>query len=97
VIGFKNLLECDDAGRDEIGIVEDRAERVTQRVPQFAAFVDAAGRLGRNMAGDSAGKGELSKEDRQAGFILGDARIDLGVGALQVSVRDQRRPSVART
>ena len=47
--GFR-LAVADDAGDDQIGIVERRAIGVRDGVAQFAAFVDRAGRLRRHMA-----------------------------------------------
>ena len=42
---------ADHARHNEIGIIENRAERMTERVAQFAAFVNRAGRFGRDVAG----------------------------------------------
>ena len=53
--GLRNLFEChavasgpgfgfavaDDAGGDEIGVVEHRAKGMAQRIAELAAFVDA--------------------------------------------------------
>src|ERR1035441_10903909 len=41
--GFR-LPIADDAGHDEIGIVEHCPERMAERITQFAAFVDRADR-----------------------------------------------------
>ena len=57
---------ADDAGGDQIGIVEDRAERVAQRVAELAAFVDAAGRFRRDVARDAAGKRKLPEQRSRA-------------------------------
>ena len=51
-----------DAGDDQIRIVECRAVRMTQRVAQFAAFVDAARCLRCNVAGNAAGEAELLEQ-----------------------------------
>ena len=41
---------ADDAGCDQIGIVEHRAIGMDQRIAEFAAFVDRAGRLRRSIS-----------------------------------------------
>ena len=48
------LAVADDAGDDQIGIVERRAVGVRQRIAQLAALVDRAGRLRRDVARDAA-------------------------------------------
>jgi hypothetical protein len=70
---------------------------VTQRVAELAAFVDAARRLRRDVAGDAARKRELPEQDLQAGFVARDRRVNLGVSAFEVGVGHQRRSAVART
>ena len=47
------LAVADDAGDDQVGIVEGRAVGVDQRVAQLAAFVDRARRLGRRRGSGS--------------------------------------------
>jgi hypothetical protein len=86
---------ADHAGDDKIGIVEDRAEGMAERISQFAAFVDRAGALGRGMAGDAPGKRELQEQLPQARLILADVRVDLAVGALEIGVADDRRAAVS--
>ena len=51
--GF-GLAVADDAGDDQIGIVERRAVRVRERVSELAAFVDRSRRLRRDMARNAA-------------------------------------------
>src|SRR5262245_60960605 len=53
------LAVTDDAGNDQVRVVEGGAEGVAQRVTEFTAFVDAAGRFRGDVAGDAAGKAEL--------------------------------------
>ena len=67
-----------------------------ERVAELAALVDRARRLGRDVARDPAGERELPEELAQAVLVLGDVRVDLGVGALEVRVRDEAGPAVAR-
>ena len=54
------LAVADDAGDDQVRVVEGRAVGVRQRVAELAALVDRAGRLGRDVAGDAAGERELA-------------------------------------
>ena len=53
------LAVADDAGDDQPGIVERGAEGVAERIAEFAAFMDRAGRRRRHVARNAAGKGEL--------------------------------------
>ena len=57
------------ARHDQIGVVEHRAERVAQRVPELAALMDAARRFGRDVAWDAAGKRELPEQRLQPGLV----------------------------
>ena len=88
------LAVADDAGDDEIGIVEHRAERVAERIAQLAALVDRARALRRRVAGNAAGKRELEKQLPQPGLVLADVGIDLAVGALEVGVAHDGRAAV---
>ena len=58
--------------------------------------MNRARRFGSDMAGDAAGKGELRKESFHALFILGNTRVHLAIGALQIDVGDNGRPAVSR-
>src|SRR5436853_891004 len=53
---------ADDASDEQIRIIESRAIGMAEAVAEFATFVDGAGRLGSDMAGDAAGEGELREE-----------------------------------
>ena len=90
------LAVADDAGDEQIGVVERRAEGVHERVAELAALVDRAGRRHADVAGDPARRRELAHEGEQPGLVGGDARVDLRVGPLEVDVRDDRRAAVAR-
>src|SRR5581483_7859277 len=68
-----------------------------QHVTQFAPLVDRAGRWHADMAGDASRCGELTEETTQAGLVLGNLWIDFRVTALEIDVRDQRRPAVSRS
>ena len=90
------LAVADDAGDDEIRIVEGCPEGVHERVAELAALVDRARRLRRRVARDAAGKRELAEELAQAFLPLADVRIQLAVRPLQVRVGDVCRAAVAR-
>lgn len=80
---------ADDTGDHQIGVVERRAEGMHQRVPEFAPLMDGPGGLGRDMAGNTARKGELPKQPAQSVGVFLDAGVDLAVGAFEVGVGDQ--------
>ena len=85
----------DNAADDEIGIVEGCSISMAQRIAELAAFVDAAGSFGRDVAGNSAGEAELLKQLLHPLCVLADIGIILAVCTFKVSVRNQRRPAVA--
>ena len=64
-------------------------------VAQLAALVDGAGGLGREVAGDAAGVGELAEELLEAGLVIGDVRTDLAVGAVEQGLGGASRSAVA--
>ncbi len=88
------LAVTDHAQRDQSRVVEHGAVGVQQRVAQFAALVDRPGGLRSDVAGDPAGEGELAKEPLDPLLVVADLRVDLAVGALQVGVGDDARPTV---
>ncbi len=91
------LAVADHRSNQEVGVVHRGAVRVGEDVAELAALVDRARRLGRGVARDAAGEGELAKQPAQAVPVLPDAWVDLAVGALQVGVGHHRRPAVAGT
>ena len=86
---------ADDAGDDQIGIVVRRAVGVEQRVAELAAFVNRAGSFGRNVAGNSVGPGKLAEQALDAVVVALDVRIDFGVRAFEIGVRDDAGAAVA--
>src|SRR5437899_2368999 len=50
------LAVADDAGDDQIGVVEGRSVGVRDGIAELAAFVYRTGRLRRYVAGDAAGE-----------------------------------------
>ncbi len=90
------LAVADDAEDDEPGIVKGGAERVREGVAELSAFVDAAGRLGGDVAGDAARERELLEEKGEAFGVLRDVRVNLAVRALEVDVGHDAGAAVAR-
>ena len=78
------------------GIVERRPIGVAEGVAELAALVDAARRLGRDVAGDAAREAELLEQLLHPLRVLADVRIDLAVGAFEIGVGHQRRAAVPR-
>ena len=89
------LAVADHRGHDQLRVVERGAEGVDQHVAQLAALVDRAGGRHAHVARDAPGGRELAEEPAQAGRVLRYVRVDLGVGALEVHVGDDRGPAVA--
>ena len=90
------LAVADDAGDNQGGIVERRAEGVAEGIAEFAAFVNGARRRGGHMARNTAGKRKLLEQPLHSGFVLADVGIDLAVAAFEVGVGDERRAAMAR-
>ena len=87
---------ADDAGDDEIRVVERGAMSVRQRVAELAAFVDRAGRFRRGVARDAAGEGELLEKPPQPVDVFRHVRVELAVRALEIGVRHHRRAAMPR-
>ena len=83
------LTVADDAGDDQIRIVERGPEGMAKRISKLAAFVNRARRGRRDMAGNSAGKRELLEELFQSGFVLANVRINLTLGAFEINIAHQ--------
>ena len=90
------LAVADDAGDDQIGVVERHAVGVRQAVAKLAAFVDGAGRFRRDVAADVAGEGELLEELLHPFRVLALVRIDLGVRAFEIRRAEHAGRAVAR-
>ena len=91
------LAVADDARCNQVGVVEDRAEGMRQRIAQFPAFVDRAGGFWGDVAGNAARKGKLGEEALHAFLILADIRVDFRVSSLQVGVGHKCRSAVPGT
>lgn len=87
---------ADNAGDDQIRIIEDSAIRMGQGIAQFAALVNGPRRFGRNVTWNSTGKAELLEELLHPHSIPADVGVNLAVGAFQVRIGDQGRTTVPR-
>jgi hypothetical protein len=85
---------ANDASDDQIGIVESGAVGVKEGVAELAAFVNGAGSFGSDVTGDAVRPGELTEKALDAIGVALDVGVDFGVGAFQVSVRDDARSTV---
>ena len=82
-------LSVTDHARDhQVRIVEGRAVGVHQRIAELAALMDRPWRLGRDVTGDTPGKGELAEQLSHPVSVLHDAGVDLAVGAFQIGIGD---------
>src|SRR5262245_44105156 len=70
---------ANDAGHDQIGVVERGAKSVAQRISQLASFMNAAWSFRRNVAGNAAGEAELLEQPLHALRVLADVVVDVGV------------------
>src|ERR1700733_15663433 len=91
------LAVTDDAGGDEVRVVEDGPERVDERVAELTALVDRAGGRHADVAGDAARGGELPHQAEQPGLVQRDRRVDLRVRTFEIDVGDDGRAAVAGT
>ena len=94
--GFRFTV-ADNAGNDQLRIVERRAEGMAQGIAQLAAFVDRTGRCRRHMAGNAARKRKLLEQLFQPGFVLRNVRVHLGPGAFEIHIANQGRAAVTGT
>ena len=89
------LAVADDGGCDEAGVIEHGAECVRERITELTAFVDGAGRLGRDVGRNAAREGELLAQSRHALFIFGNVGVNFAVGAFQIGIGDEEVTAVA--
>src|SRR4029077_12194135 len=87
---------ADDAGHDQIWIVESGPIGMRQRVTQLTTLMDRPRRLGCHMARDASGKAELLEQAPDPVLVLRDVRVNLGIGALQIRMCHERRTAVTR-
>ncbi len=86
-----------DAGHQQVGIVEDSAKGVHQRIAQLSAFMQGVGCVRAAMAGDAAGGGEAAKEAQHALFIGRDVGVHLAISTFQPGAGVHGRAAMAWT
>jgi hypothetical protein len=92
-----SLAIPNNAGDDEVWIVERRTICVRERVAEFATFMDRARSLRRRMARDTAWKTELLKQALHADRVGRNKRINFGIGSLKPDISNEARPAMARS
>lgn len=85
------------AGHDQVGIIEHRSKRVTERVAELPTLVNRSGRCRRHVAGDSARKRELLEQLLEAGFILRYVWINFAPCPFEVNAAHDCRTAVTGT
>ncbi len=90
------LPVADDAGDDQVGIIERRAIGMRERIAELAALVDRTRAFGRDVARDPARPGKLPEQPLHPAAAALDRGIMLGVGAFEIGVGDQPRPAMPR-
>ena len=88
---------ADDRDDDQIGVVERRAERVREDVPELSTLVNGSGRRDAHVTRDATRRGELPKQPVESGEVASHFGIDLRVRPLEIHVGDDRRAAVSRT
>ncbi len=91
------LAVADDTGDEQAGVVEGGSVGVGESVTELAALVDGARRFRCHMARHAARKGELPEQRAHTRSVPRDARVGLGVGALEPGVGEDGGAAVART
>ena len=87
----------DDAGNDQIRIVESGAESVNQRIAKFSALMHGIRNVRSAMAGHAARRRELAEKKPQAVLIRRDLRMYFGISSFQIGARIERRTAMSRT
>src|ERR1017187_4662395 len=87
----------DNAGHNQVWIVEGRAECMYQRLAKLPAFVHGIWHVRPAVAWHAARSRELAEYEPQAVFIVRDLRVDLGVCAFKIGAGIERRASVSGT
>src|ERR1700730_9359907 len=94
--GFRFAV-ANDAPEYQIRIIEGGAIGMCQRITEFATFMDRAGRLRGDVAGNPVRPGKLAKQPLQSVSAALDRRIALGVRPFEIAVRHDTRTAVAGT
>ena len=83
------LAIADDAGHDQVGIVERRAEGVGQGIAELAAFMDRARRFRGHMAWNSSREGKLLEQPLHSLGVGGHVGVHLAVGPFEPGIGHQ--------
>src|SRR4051812_2084503 len=87
----------DDAGDEQVRVVEGSSESMGERVSELAAFVDRARHIRRAVTRNAAGKRELLEQPLESGRVPSNVGIHLRVAALEIGVGHQCRAAVPGT
>src|SRR5687768_12470721 len=80
-----------------MGIVKDRAVRMHYGIAKLSSLMNRPGCFSGNMAGDATREGKLFEEPFHSFFVLRNVWIELAVGSLQISIRNQAWSTVSWT
>src|SRR6516165_9844835 len=91
------LTIADDAGNDQIWVVEGCSIGMRNSIAELSALMDGPGRLRCYVAGDATWKRKLFKQPLHPDFVGSNVWINFAVGSLEIGVRDQTRPAMSRS
>src|SRR5215213_6326294 len=83
------LAITNDTNGQQIRIIKHRAVRMGQRITELATFINRSGGLGRDVAGNAAGKGKLLEQFLHARLVLRNVWIELAVCSFKVGISNQ--------
>src|SRR5664280_2349587 len=86
---------ANDAGNNQIGIVECGAKRMNQRVTKLTTLMHRIRNVRPAVAGNPARRRELAEHESHPVFIGRDLRVNLSVRAFQIRTGVQRGASVS--
>ena len=89
------LAVADDAGDDQVRVVQRGAKRRCQRIPELAALVDRSGHHRREVAGKAAWPGEAANQSSEPFAIAAQLGLDVRQTAVDPQIRQVRRRPVA--
>ncbi len=88
---------ANDAGHDQVRVVERSAECMGQRISQLATFMDRPGSFWRHVTGNAARERELLEQPLHALLVPSDVRIDLAISAIEPRIGHQAGAAMTRT
>src|SRR5262249_5329460 len=91
--GFAIANYADD---EKVGIIKSGAKSVQERIAQFTALMDGIREMRTAVARHATRGREFAEEEAHTADIHGDFWMHAGVSALEIGVRVQSRPAVAR-